>query len=91
MNWIGCLPDGKRLSPDMVSRMLRRQSGDGLDAGEGHYGCGVRFLSEYHPGKKLITALVSNYGDNAWEEMRRIRTFFEISCCVSMVFRINCF
>lgn len=35
MNWIGCLPDGKRLSPDMVSRMLRRQSGDGLDAGEG--------------------------------------------------------
>ncbi len=38
-------------------------------------GCdpGVSFLSEYHPEKKLITVLVSNYGDNVWEEMRRIR------------------
>lgn len=90
--WEGLL-SGKLLSLDMVSRMLRRQSGDGLDAEEGYYGYGVwimdgggfdipyfqgcdpgvSFLSEYHPRKKLITVLVSNYGDNVWEEMRRIR------------------
>lgn len=41
-------------------------------------GCdpGVSFLSEYHPGKNIITVLVSNYGDNVWEEMRRIRENF---------------
>ncbi|MDE7225064.1 MAG: beta-lactamase family protein [Acetatifactor sp.] len=90
--WEG-LASGKLLSPDMVSRMLRRQSGDGLDSEEGYYGYGVwiidggdcdipyfqgcdpgvSFLSEYHPRKKTITVLVSNYGDNVWEEMRRIR------------------
>lgn len=90
--WEG-LTCGKLLSQDMVSRMLRRQSGDGLDAEEGYYGYGVwimdgggldipyfqgcdpgvSFLSEYHPEKKMITVLVSNYGDNVWEEMRRIR------------------
>lgn len=90
--WEG-LVCGKLLSPDMVSRMLCRQSGDGMSAEEGYYGYGVwiinrgnidipyfqgcdpgvSFLSEYHPEKKLITVLVSNYGDNVWEEMRRIR------------------
>ena len=90
--WEGLL-SGKLLSSDMVSRMLCRQSGDGLDAEEGYYGYGVwimdgggfdipyfqgcdpgvSFLSEYHPRKKLITVLVSNYGDNVWEEIRRIR------------------
>lgn len=90
--WEGLI-SGKLLSSDMVSRMLCRQSGDGLDAEEGYYGYGVwildgggfdipyfqgcdpgvSFLSEYHPRKKLITVLVSNYGDNVWEEMRRIR------------------
>lgn len=90
--WEGLI-GGKLLSPDMVSRMLRRHSGDGLDAEEGYYGYGVwiiggeemdipyfqgcdpgvSFLSEYHPGKGIITVLVSNYGDNVWEEMRRIR------------------
>lgn len=90
--WEG-LVCGKLLSPKLVSRMLRRQSGDGIDAEEGYYGYGVwimdggdfdipyfqgcdpgvSFLSEYHPEKKLITVLVSNYGDNVWEEMRRIR------------------
>lgn len=87
------LTNGKLLSPDLVSRMLSRQSGDGSDAEEGYYGFGVwimggggmdipyfqgcdpgvSFLSEYHPEKEMITVLVSNYGDNVWEEMRRIR------------------
>lgn len=89
--WEG-LTAGKLLSLNMVSQMLRRQSGDGLDAEEGYYGYGVwiiggkydipyfqgcdpgvSFLSEFHPKKRMITALVSNYGDNVWEEMRRIR------------------
>lgn len=90
--WEGLL-NGKLLSPGMVSRMLRRQSGEGADAAEGYYGYGVwildrgefdipyfqgcdpgvSFLSEYHPGKNILTVLVSNYGDNVWEEMRRIR------------------
>lgn len=90
--WEGLI-GGKLLSQDMVSRMLRRHSGAGLDAEEGYYGYGVwiiggeeadipyfqgcdpgvSFLSEYHPGKGIITVLVSNYGDNVWEEMRRIR------------------
>ena len=38
-------------------------------------GCdpGVSFLSEYNPDKHTITVLVSNYGDNVWQEMRKIR------------------
>ncbi len=38
-------------------------------------GCdpGVSFLSEYNPGKNIITVLISNYGDNVWAEMRKIR------------------
>lgn len=90
--WQGLI-GGKLLSPDMVSRMLRRQSGQGTDPEEGAYGYGVwiidgggfdipyfqgcdpgvSFLTEYHPRKKTMTVLVSNYGDNVWEEMRRIR------------------
>lgn len=86
--WKG-LTSGRLLSPDMVSKMLRRQSGDGTDCyGYGVWiidkgsfaipyfqGCdpGVSFLSEYNPEKSIITVLVSNYGDNVWEEMRRIR------------------
>lgn len=90
--WDGLL-SGKLLSPETVSKMLSRQSGDGLDPEEGYYGYGVwlidkgdfvipyfqgcdpgvSFLSEYHPRKNIITVLVSNYGDNVWEEMRRIR------------------
>lgn len=90
--WQG-LASGKLLSPEMVSQMLSRKSGDGADSEEGYYGYGVwiidsgavdipyfqgcdpgvSFLSEYHPEKKITTVLVSNYGDNVWEEMRRIR------------------
>ena len=38
-------------------------------------GCdpGVSFLSEYHPQSGTISVLMSNYGDDAWEEMRRLR------------------
>lgn len=38
-------------------------------------GCdpGVSFISEYNPNNGMISVLVSNYGDNVWEEMRKIR------------------
>ena len=38
-------------------------------------GCdpGVSFLSEYNPDKNIISVLVSNYGDNVWSKMRKIR------------------
>lgn len=38
-------------------------------------GCdpGVSFISEYNPNNGLISVLVSNYGDNVWKEMRKIR------------------
>lgn len=38
-------------------------------------GCdpGVSFLSEYDPNNGIISVLVSNYGDNVWREMRKIR------------------
>lgn len=38
-------------------------------------GCdpGVSFISEYNPNNGLISVLVSNFGDNVWQEMRKIR------------------
>ena len=38
-------------------------------------GCdpGVSFISEYNPNDNIISVLVSNYGDNVWSEMRKIR------------------
>lgn len=38
-------------------------------------GCdpGVSFISEYNPNNGMISVLVSNYGDNVWDEMRKIR------------------
>lgn len=41
-------------------------------------GCdpGVSFLSEYNPNNGMISVLVSNYGDNVWREMRKIRETF---------------
>lgn len=38
-------------------------------------GCdpGVSFLSEYNPNNQMISVLASNYGDNVWKEMRKIR------------------
>lgn len=38
-------------------------------------GCdpGVSFFSEYNPNNGMISVLVSNYGDNVWKEMRKIR------------------
>lgn len=38
-------------------------------------GCdpGVSFFSEYNPNNGMISVLVSNYGDNVWGEMRKIR------------------
>lgn len=39
-------------------------------------GCdpGVSFISEYNPNSNVISVLVSNYGDNVWKEMRKIRS-----------------
>lgn len=41
-------------------------------------GCdpGVSFISEYNPNNGMISAAVSNYGDNVWELMRNIRREF---------------
>lgn len=85
---------GNLISEALVSEMLRKQSGDGMDAEEGYYGYGmwiidnpngkdyayfqgcdpgVSFLSEYNPNNGIISVLVSNYGDNVWREMRKIR------------------
>lgn len=38
-------------------------------------GCdpGVSFISEYNPNNGMISVLVSNYGDNVWREMRKVR------------------
>lgn len=38
-------------------------------------GCdpGVSFISEYNPNNGMISVLVSNYGDNVWKEMRKLR------------------
>lgn len=88
---------GSLISKELVSKMLSKQSGDGMDAEEGYYGYGVwiidnprgedfayfqgsdpgvSFISEYNPNNKMISVLVSNYGDNVWKEMRRIREVF---------------
>ena len=34
---------------------------------------GVSFISEYNPNNGIISVLVSNYGDNVWQELRKIR------------------
>ena len=41
-------------------------------------GCdpGVSFISEYNPNNKMISVLVSNFGDNVWHEMHKIRQKF---------------
>lgn len=38
-------------------------------------GCdeGVSAISEYNPGNGMITVMLSNYGDNVWSRMRKIR------------------
>lgn len=94
--WTGLL-EGRLISKAMVSEMLSKQSGDGIDAEEGYYGYGVwiishpagkdfayvqgcdpgvSFISEYNPNNGMISTLVSNYGDNVWKEMRKIREAF---------------
>lgn len=91
--WNGLL-GGKLISKDLVSKMLSKQSGEGIDAEEGYYGYGVwvidnpdgkdyayiqgcdpgvSFLAEYNPNNGMLSVLVSNYGDNVWREMRKIR------------------
>ena len=94
--WINLLED-RLISKELVSNMLSKQSGDGIDAEEGYYGYGVwiidnpngrdfsyfqgcdpgvSFISEYNPNNGMISVLVSNYGDNVWKEMRKIRQVF---------------
>ena len=38
-------------------------------------GCdpGVSFISEYNPDRNIVSVLMSNYGDNVWKAMRKIR------------------
>jgi len=38
-------------------------------------GCddGVSAISEYNPNNGMITVLLSNYGDNVWARMKKIR------------------
>ena len=85
------------ISNELVSEMLSKKSGDGIDAEEGYYGYGVwiidnpngkdlvyfqgcdpgvSFISEYNSNNNMISVLVSNYGDNVWKEMRKIRENF---------------
>ncbi|MDE7418023.1 MAG: beta-lactamase family protein [Lachnospiraceae bacterium] len=91
--WTNLL-DQKLISRELVSEMLSKQSGDGGNTNESHYGYGlwiidnpagkdfayfqgcdpgVSFISEYNPNNGMISVLVSNYGDNVWGEMRKIR------------------
>ena len=91
------LLNGILISKELVSHMLSKKSGDGIDAEEGYYGYGVwiidnpkgkdiayfqgcdpgvSFISEYNPNNNIISVLVSNYGDNVWKEMRKIRENF---------------
>lgn len=60
--WTNLL-SGNLFDKALVTEMLRRQSGDG-------------FISEYNIEKDMISVLVSNYGDNVWQEMRKIREIF---------------
>lgn len=94
--WVN-LVNGKLISKELVSNMLSKKSGDGIDAEEGYYGYGVwiidnpngkdlayfqgfdpgvSFISEYNPNNNIISVLLSNYGDNVWKEMRKIRENF---------------
>lgn len=34
---------------------------------------GVSFISEYNPNNGIISVMVSNYGDNVWAEMKKVR------------------
>ena len=34
---------------------------------------GVSAISEYNPNNGMITVMLSNYGDNVWARMRKIR------------------
>ena len=34
---------------------------------------GVSAISEYNPNNGMITVMLSNYGDNVWSRMRKIR------------------
>ena len=63
--WKGLL-DGKLLSKDMTTNMLKKHSGEGDDPG-------VSFISEYNPNKNMIAVYVSNYCDNVWKIARDIR------------------
>ena len=38
-------------------------------------GCdpGVSAIAEYNPDKNMISVMLSNYGDNVWALMRRVR------------------
>ncbi|WP_186802561.1 serine hydrolase domain-containing protein [Lacrimispora celerecrescens] len=81
------LISGQLLSPEMAAAMMANHSGDAqcygygiwlkkLDKGYSPYfqGCdpGVSFISSYDADKRLMIVLVSNYGDNVWELLKKI-------------------
>ncbi len=79
---------GQLLSPEMTAAMITNHSGEAQCYGYGIWlkkqyqpyfqGCdpGVSFISSYDAKKRLIIVLVSNYGDNVWELLKRITNDF---------------
>jgi CubicO group peptidase (beta-lactamase class C family) len=86
--WNGLL-SYKLLSKDLTQEMLSIQSGNHEESFYG-YGVwirpdnnipyiqgsdpGVSFICECNPITNTISVLVSNFGDNVWDEMRKIRS-----------------
>lgn len=79
----------KLLSPEMTENMMTNHSGDARCYGYGIWldwqgegftpyfeGCdpGVSFISRYDRQKKSIITLVSNYGDNVWQLMKKLQS-----------------
>ncbi|WP_313186925.1 serine hydrolase domain-containing protein [Lacrimispora sp.] len=81
------LMSGQLLSPEMTAAMMTNHSGDAQCYGYGIWlkkqdngyrpyfqGCdpGVSFISSYDADEKMMIVLVSNYGDNVWELLKKI-------------------
>lgn len=79
----------KDLTEKMLQRQSREETEDGVELyGYGvwlinnpqadipffqGYDPGVSFVSEYNPTKNIISVLISNYGDDVWDNMNKIR------------------
>lgn len=86
------LMSNKLLSLGMTANMMTNHSGDAECYGYGIWlekqnesyapyfqGCdpGVSFISCYDKEKGIVIALVSNYGDNVWELLKKIKAYLE--------------